>query len=41
MAIGSRALDVLGVLVGRARDLVSGDEIIATVWPATWSRTTI
>jgi adenylate cyclase len=35
MAIGSRALDVLGVLVGRAGDLVSRDEIIAAVWPAT------
>src|SRR5271155_12240 len=35
IAIGSRALDVLGVLVGRAGDLVSRDEIIAAVWPAT------
>jgi len=35
MAIGSRALDVLGVLVGRAGDLVSRDEIIAAVWPST------
>jgi DNA-binding winged helix-turn-helix (wHTH) protein len=35
MAIGSRALDVLGVLVGRSGDLVSRDEIIAAVWPAT------
>jgi DNA-binding winged helix-turn-helix (wHTH) protein len=35
VAIGSRALDVLGVLVGRAGDLVSRDEIIAAVWPAT------
>jgi adenylate cyclase len=35
MAIGSRALDVLGVLVGRAGDLISRDEIIALVWPAT------
>jgi TolB-like protein len=35
MAIGSRALDVLGVLVGRAGDLVSRSEIIAAVWPAT------
>jgi adenylate cyclase len=35
MAIGSRALDVLGVLVGRAGELVSRDEIIALVWPAT------
>src|SRR5271155_2859600 len=35
MALGARALDVLGVLVGRAGDLVSRDEIIAAVWPAT------
>jgi TolB-like protein len=35
IAIGSRALDVLGVLVGRAGDLVSRDEIIASVWPET------
>src|SRR5271168_1736142 len=35
MAIGSRALDVLAVLVGRPGDLVSRDEIIAAVWPAT------
>ena len=35
MAIGSRALDVLGVLVGRSGDLVSRGEIIAAVWPST------
>ena len=35
MAIGSRALDVLGVLVERPGDLVSRDAIIAAVWPAT------
>ena len=35
MAIGSRALDVLGVLVERAGDLVSRDEFMAAVWPAT------
>jgi class 3 adenylate cyclase/predicted ATPase len=35
MAIGARALNVLGVLVGRAGDLVSREEIIAAVWPAT------
>jgi adenylate cyclase len=35
MAIGSRALDVLSVLVGRQGDLVSRDEIIAAVWPST------
>jgi DNA-binding winged helix-turn-helix (wHTH) protein len=34
MAIGSRALDVLGVLVGRAPQLVSRDALIAAVWPA-------
>jgi pentatricopeptide repeat protein len=33
--IGSRALDVLGVLVGRAGSLVLRDELIAAVWPAT------
>src|SRR6516162_2696256 len=35
MAVGSRALDVLGVLVERAGDLVSRDELMAAVWPAT------
>ena len=34
IAMGSRALDVLGVLVGRAPQLVSRDELIAAVWPA-------
>jgi TolB-like protein len=33
--LGSRALDVLGVLVARAGELVSRDDIIAAVWPAT------
>ena len=33
--IGSRAFEVLGVLVERAGELVSRDEIIAAVWPAT------
>jgi TolB-like protein/DNA-binding winged helix-turn-helix (wHTH) protein len=33
--IGPRALDVLGVLVERAGDLVSRDEIIAAAWPET------
>ena len=33
--IGSRALDILGVLAARAGDLVSKDEIIAAVWPGT------
>src|SRR5260370_22478526 len=33
--IGSRALDILGVLVERPGDLVSRAEIIETVWPGT------
>jgi DNA-binding winged helix-turn-helix (wHTH) protein len=33
--IGSRALEVLGVLIDRAGELVSRDEIIGTVWPGT------
>jgi DNA-binding winged helix-turn-helix (wHTH) protein len=35
MTIGSRALDLLGVLIERPGDLVSRDEIIAAVWRAT------
>ena len=35
LAIGSRALDVLGVLVERPGDLVSRDEIMDAVWPGT------
>ena len=35
MATGSRALDVLEVLVERPGDLISRDAIIAAVWPAT------
>src|SRR5215813_3355934 len=35
IAVGSRALDVLDVLVGRTGDLVSRDEFMAAVWPAT------
>src|SRR5215471_20854446 len=35
MAVGSRALDVLGALVEQAGDLVSRDEFMAAVWPAT------
>lgn len=31
--IGSRALDVLGVLVERPGDLVRRDEILDAVWP--------
>jgi len=33
MEIGSRALDVLRVLLKRPRDLVSRDEIMAAAWP--------
>ncbi len=32
---GARALDVLGALVERAGDVITRDEIIAAVWPAT------
>jgi TolB-like protein/DNA-binding winged helix-turn-helix (wHTH) protein/Flp pilus assembly protein TadD len=35
IAMGVRALDVLRVLVGRAGSLVSRDQMIAAVWPAT------
>jgi DNA-binding winged helix-turn-helix (wHTH) protein len=35
VAIGSRALDVLAVLVERPGHVVSRDEITAAVWPAT------
>ena len=35
MAVGTRALDVLGVLVDRAGNLVSRDELMSAVWPAT------
>ncbi len=35
IAIGSRAFEVLDVLVGRAGDLVSRDEFMTAVWPAT------
>jgi len=31
--VGSRALDVLGLLIDRRGDLVSKDEILNTVWP--------
>src|ERR1700730_14877797 len=33
VAVGSRALDILGVLIERAGEIVSKDEIIAAVWP--------
>src|SRR6516162_5520977 len=33
VAIGSRGLDILGVLVARAGEVVSKDEIFAAVWP--------
>ena len=35
VTIGSRALDVLGVLIARRGDLVSREEIMAAVWPDT------
>jgi TolB-like protein len=35
MVIGSRALDILSVLVERAGDLVSRDDLIEAVWPGT------
>jgi TolB-like protein/DNA-binding winged helix-turn-helix (wHTH) protein len=35
VVLGSRAFDVLDVLVGRAGDLVSRDEFMTAVWPAT------
>ncbi len=35
IATGSRALEVLGVLLARAGDLVPRDELMAAVWPAT------
>jgi pentatricopeptide repeat protein len=35
IAIGSRALDVLNVLVEQAGDLVTRDEFMAAIWPAT------
>jgi DNA-binding winged helix-turn-helix (wHTH) protein len=33
VAIGSRGLDILGVLIERAGEVVSKDEIIAAFWP--------
>ena len=39
VAIGSRALDILGVLIERASEVVSKEEIIAACGPGRWSRT--
>src|SRR5262245_51560260 len=33
VAIGSRGLDILSVLIKRAGEIVSKDEIVAAVWP--------
>jgi DNA-binding winged helix-turn-helix (wHTH) protein len=35
IVVGSRALNVLDVLVGRAGDLIPRDEIFSAVWPET------
>ena len=35
VAIGSRALDILGVLIERAGEIVSKDDFLAAVWPET------
>src|SRR5215469_12653952 len=35
VAIGSRGLDILGVLIERAGEVVSKGEVIAAVWPGT------
>jgi TolB-like protein/Tfp pilus assembly protein PilF len=35
VAVGSRGLDILGVLVARAGEVVSKEEIISAVWPNT------
>jgi TolB-like protein/DNA-binding winged helix-turn-helix (wHTH) protein len=35
VAIGSRALDILGVLIERTGEVVTKDEIVAAVWPET------
>ena len=39
VAIGSRGIDILGVLIKRAGEVVSKDEITGAVWPVWWSRT--
>src|SRR6516164_6018877 len=35
VAVGSRGLDILGVLVAKAGETVSKDELITAVWPGT------
>ena len=35
VAIGSRALGILGVLIERAGEIVSKDDLLAAVWPET------
>jgi DNA-binding winged helix-turn-helix (wHTH) protein len=35
VAVGTRAIDVLSVLVARHRDVISRDDLLSTVWPAT------
>ena len=35
VVIGSRVLDILGVLIEQAGEVVSKDEIVAAVWPET------
>jgi class 3 adenylate cyclase len=35
VAIGSRALDILGVLIERAGEIVSKDDLLGAVWPET------
>jgi DNA-binding winged helix-turn-helix (wHTH) protein len=35
MAVGSRTLEVLDVLLGRSGNLISRDEFMAAIWPAT------
>lgn len=36
LRLGSRALDVLVALIGRAGEVVSKDELISAVWPSTY-----
>ena len=37
VVIGSRVLDILGLLIDRDGDLISRDEILESIWPG-WSR---